>query len=95
MIAIKKDKLVKMALDSRKLNNACIKRTATMPNMEELISKTSAKNTETDGELWMSKIELDNAYGQANLSEEASKHWVFLIIGGNVAGHYRFKKGFY
>ena len=66
-----------------------------MPNMEELISKTSAKITETDGELWMSKIDIDNAYGQANLSGKASKECVFSIIGGNVAGHYRFKKGFY
>ena len=32
---IKKDKSVKIALDSRKLNESCIKRKATMPNLEE------------------------------------------------------------
>ena len=57
----KKDKSVKTALDSRKLNEACIKRKAAMPNMEEIISKTSAKITNGEGEIWMSKIDLDYA----------------------------------
>ena len=95
VITIKKDKSVKIALDSRKLNEACIKRKAAIPNMEELISKISAKITINGGEIWMSKIDLDNAYGQAKLSNEASKHCVFSIIGGDFTGHYRFKKGFY
>ena len=42
---IKKIKSVKSALDSRKLNEACVKRKAAMPKMEELISKISAKIT--------------------------------------------------
>ena len=66
-----------------------------MPNMEELISKISAKITKGDEELWMSKIDLDYAYGQAKPSKEAAKHCVFSIIGGDFTGHYRFKKGFY
>ena len=66
-----------------------------MPNMEELISKMSAKITKSNGEIWMSKIELDYAYRQAKLSTEASRHCVFSIIGGDFTGHYRFKEGFY
>ena len=38
VITIKKEKSVKIALDSRKLNDACVKRKAAMPNMEEHIS---------------------------------------------------------
>ena len=95
VITIKKDKSVKIALDSRKLNEACVKRKATMPNMEELISKISAEITLSDGEIWMSKIDLDYAYGQAKLTAEATRHCVFSIIGGDFTGHYRFKKGFY
>ena len=64
-----------------------------MPNMEELISKVSAKITKSDDEIWMSKIDLDYAYGQAKLSKEASKLCVFSIIGSNFMGHYRFEKG--
>ena len=66
-----------------------------MPNMEELMSKISVKITKSNGEIWMSKIDLDYAYGQAKLSTEASRHCVFSIISGDFAGHYRFKKGFY
>ena len=95
VIKIKKDKSVKIALDSRKLNESCIKRKTTMPNMKELISQISAEITQSDGEIWMTKIDLDYAYGQAELSAEASRQCVFSIIGGEFTGHYRFKKGFY
>ena len=95
VITIKKDKSVKIALDSRKLNEACVKRKAAMPNMEELISKISAKVTQSDGEIWMSKIDLDYAYGRAKLFKEAPEQCVFSIIGGDFTGHYRFKKGYY
>ena len=66
-----------------------------MLNMEELISNISAKITKGEGEIWMSKIDLDSAYRQAKFSEETAKHCVFSIIGGNFTGHYRFKKDFY
>ena len=52
-------KISAIALDSWKLNEACIKRKATMPNMEELISQISAKITKSGGEIWMSKIDLE------------------------------------
>ena len=63
-----------------------------MPNMEELISKSSAEITKSNGEIWMSKIDLYYAYGQATLSKEAAKHCVFSVIGGDFTGHYRLKK---
>ena len=74
VITIKKDKSVKIALDSRKLNEACVKRKAAMPNMEELISKLSAEITRSCGEIWISKIDLDYTYGYAKLTVEAAKH---------------------
>ena len=48
VITNKKDKSVKIALDARKLNEACVKRKAALPNMEELISKISTKITRSD-----------------------------------------------
>ena len=95
VITIKTDKSLKIALDSRNLKEACFKRKAAMPNMEELISKISAEITKSNGEIWMPKIDLDYAYVQAKLSKEAAKHCVFSMIGGDFTGHYRFKKGFY
>ena len=76
------------------MNEACVKRKLAMPSIEELISKISAEITRSSGEIWMSKIDLDYAYGQAKLTVEAAKHCVFSIIGGDFTGHYRFKKGF-
>ena len=92
---MKKDKSVKRALDARKFNEACVKRKTAMPNLEELISKISAEITKNNGEIWMSKIDSEYAYGLAKLSKEAAKHCVFSIIGGDCTGYYRFKKDFH
>ena len=45
--------------------------------------------------LFISKIDLDYAYGQTKLSEETSRQCVFALTGGKFSGYYRFKKGFY
>ena len=63
--------------------------------MEELISKNSAKITESDDEICMSKIDLDYAYVETKLSKKASKHCGFSIICGTFTGHYSFMKSFY
>ena len=96
VITVKKDKSVKIALDSRKLNEITIKRKAQMPNMEELISRISRKIA--DGpvdEIWTSKLHLDYAYGQLILSKEAQNLCIFAVTGGDFTGYYRFLKGFY
>ena len=92
VITVKNDKSVKIALDSRKLNDSCIKNRPHMPNMEELLNQLSGDRTK---ELNISKIDLDYAYGQMKLSKETNRQCVFAITGGNFSGYYRFKKGFY
>ena len=77
VITKKKDKLVRIALDSRKLNESRIKTKVALPIMEELIRKISAQITKSNWGIWMSKIDLEYAYGKAKLSKEASKHCVF------------------
>ena len=42
---VKNDESVKIALDSRKLNDSCIKMRPHMPNMEELILQLSVQIT--------------------------------------------------
>ena len=96
VITVKSDKSVKIALDSRKLNESCIKMRPHMPNMEELLNQISVAITrDRTLQLFMSKIDLDYAYGQMKLSEETSRQCVFALTGGNFNGYYRFKKGFY
>ena len=95
VITVKNDISVKIASDSRKLNDSCIKVRPHMPNMEELLNQISVAITkDRTKKLMMSKIDLDYAYGQMMLSEETSRQCVFAITGGNFSGYYRFKKGF-
>ena len=96
VITVKKDKTVKIALDSRKLNEITVKRKAQMPNMEELLSRISRKITDGEAdEIWISKFDLAYAYGQIPLSKNAMDLCIFAITGGNFTGDCSFLKGFY
>ena len=96
VITVKNDKSVKIALDSRKLNDSCIIRRPHMPNMEELLNQISVEiSQDRTLQLFMSKIDLDYAYGHMKLSEETSRQCVFAITGAKFSGYYRFKEGFY
>ena len=67
-----------------------------MPNMEALRSRKSRKLAEGSAdESWISKFDLDYAYGQLQLSKKAMDQCIFAVTGGNFTGYYRFSKGFY
>ena len=96
VITIKKNKTVKIVLDSRKFNEVTVKRKAQMLNMEELISRISRKIADGEAdEIWISKFDLDYAYGQLPLSKNAMDLKILAVIGGNFTGYSRFFKGFY
>ena len=85
---VKNDKSVKIALDSRKLNDSCIKIRPHMPIMEELLNRNSVEITrDRTKDLKMSKIDLDYAYGRMELSKETSRQCVFAITGGKSSGY--------
>ena len=57
VITMKSDKSVKIALDSRKLNDSCIKIRPHVPNMEELLNQNWVKICrDRTVQLFMSKI---------------------------------------
>ena len=96
VITVKKDKTVKIALDSRKLNEVTIKRKAQMPNMEELISRISKKISEgKEGEILATKLNFEYAYGQIKLVENTKNLCIFTVPGGDFTGYYRFLKRIY
>ena len=67
-----------------------------MQNMEELLNQISVEITrDRTVQLYLSKTDLDYAYGQVKLSEKTSRQCVFALTGGNFSGYYSFKKGFY
>ena len=83
VISVKKDKLIKIALYSRKLNETTIKRKTQMPNMEEVISRTSRKISEgKEGEIWITELYFDYAYSQFKLDEKTKNLSMFAVTGG-------------
>ena len=67
-----------------------------MLNMEEFISRISRKIAGGPAdENWISKLDLDYAYGQLKLSRRAMDLCIFAVTGANFTGYYRFLKCFY
>ena len=97
VITVKNNKSVKIALNSRKLNDSCIKMRQHIPNMEELLNQISVKITrDRTVQLFISKIDLDYAYGQMKLSEESNLPTLRIRINRKkIKEYYRFKKRFY
>ena len=92
---VKKDKSVKIALDSQKLNKTTIKKTP-ITNMEVLTSRILRKISEKkQGEIWITKLDFDNAYGQVMLDEKSRGLCIFTVTGVKFTGYYRFLKVFY
>ena len=95
VITVKKDNSIKIALDSRQLNEITVKRKTQMPNMEELIPRISRKISEgEDGEVLATKLDFDYAYGQIKLDDDTKNLCIFTVTGCVFTGYYRSLKGF-
>ena len=95
VITVKKDRSVKIALDSRALNQAIEKDKYQMPNLENLLDMVAEKLDTEKGEAWFSFIDMTYAYGQVPLHLLTAKHCNFQIIGGEFKRTYRSVTGFY
>ena len=97
VITVKKDKSVKLALDSKILNKEIHKNKYQMPNIDGLIDSISQLiNDSNHGEnVYFSTIDFKYAYSQLNLHPDTARHCNFNIICGNATVTYRFKTGFY
>ena len=98
VIIVKKDQSVKIALDSKELNDAKHKNKYQMQSIDHLIDAVanyvSERSTE-QGTFYFSKIDLKYAYSQIPLDPQLQKHCKFNILGGKATGTYRFLNGFY
>ena len=91
-----KNEILRVALDSRKLNESCKKLRPNMPNMQKLISQKPTKiRRAPDEPEWISKIDLEHAYSQLKLPQETNNRCNFSMTGGKLTGYFRFKRGFY
>ena len=98
VITVKKDKIIKMALDSKELNDAIHKNKYQMQSIDRLIDAianyVSERSTE-HGTFYFSKLDLKYAYSQIPLDPQVQKHCKVNILGGKATGTYRFLNGFY
>ena len=97
VITVKRDKTVKLALDSKILNKSIHKNKYQMPNIDNLIDTIQQNlNTSASQETaYYSPLDLKYAYSQLKLDPETAKHCNFNIISGERTGTYRFITGFY
>ena len=98
VITVKSDQSIKIALDSKILNDAIHKNKYQMQSIDHLMDKIGMKISELkskEGTLYFSKIDLKYAYSQLPLHPDTQKHCNFNILGGNATGTYKFLNGFY
>ena len=98
VITVKKDKSVKIALYSKKLNDALHKNKYQMQSIDHLLDSVAiyiSKRKNLPGKYFFSKIDLKYAKSQIPLDEKMQKHCNFIILGGRATGTYRFVNGFY
>ena len=96
VIIAKRDRSIKLALNSKLLNKQIFRNRYQMPNLFELIDNVAVTiSGHGERNIWFSSIDLKYAYSQIPLSKKASNQCNFYIVGGEVTGSYRFKTGFY
>ena len=71
LITRKKDTSIKLALDSKLLNDQIFKNKDQMPNIHELIDNVALQISEkSNGRVWLSNLDLKNAYSQLKLCDQ-------------------------
>ena len=96
VITVKKDKSIKIALDSKILNKAIHKNKYQMPNIDSLIQTISQTlSTAPQETAYFTILDLQYAYSQLKLHSDTARHCNFNIVSGDMTGTHRFKTGFY
>ena len=96
VITVKRDKIIKLATDSKVINKAIHKNKNQMQNIDCLMDNIEQAISESSQEReFFSTLDLRYKYGQLPLYEATTKHCNSNIRGGQVTGTYRFITGFY
>ena len=96
VITAKKDGTIKLAMDAKPLNDQFHKHQYQMLNVLELLDSAAKIITSNkSGEVWLTSLDLKNAFSQNQLSDTASSHCCFNIVRGEQTHTYHLKTGFY
>ena len=95
VITRKKNRSIKLALDSKLLNNQIFK-ISTKCQIYTILDNVALQISEkSNGKVWFSNLDLKNTYSQLKLCDQTSKQCNFSILGGKTTGTCRFLTGFY
>ena len=84
------DESIKLALDSKLLNDQIFKNKYQMPNIHELNNNIALQLSNKDsGEVGFNDLDLKNEYSQLQLCTDTSKQCNFSIVAGETSGTYR------
>ena len=98
VITVKKDKSVKIALDSKKSNKAIHKNKYQIQSKDHLVDAVAlfiTQRKDSPGTFWFSKKDLKYGYSHTPIDNSIAKHCNFGILGGKATGTYRFLNGLY
>ena len=90
VITVKHDKSVKIARDSKKLNDAIHKNKYQMQSINHLIDEVAnyiSERKQNPSQFYYSKIDLKYAYSQIPLDSNTQKHCNFSLLGGKQQEH--------
>ena len=97
-ITVKKDQSIKLAMDSKQINQMIHKNKYQMPNIDNLldnVAQSAQQGIDKPGTTLFSTIDLRYAYSQLKLDDATRQQCNFSIIGGQATGTYQFQTGFY
>ena len=97
IVAVKKDQMIKLALDSKILNKANHKNKYQMSNIDTLMESISQQISApaSQDSIYSSTLDMKYAYSHLNLDTNTANHFNFNIISGDMTGTYRFQTRFY
>ena len=97
VVSVKKDRKIKLALDSKLLNKAIQKNKYQMPNIDTLVESISQQISAPASQniTYFSTIDFKYAYSQLNLDINSANHCNFNIFSGDMTGTHRFQTVFH
>ena len=67
-----------------------------MPGIDTFMDRIARIiHNKSTGKIWFSKLDLNYAFGQMKLSKETADQCIFSILGGEMTGQWKMKRGFY
>ena len=92
----KKDKSIKIGLESKILNKAIHKNKYQMPSIDSLIQTVSQTLSNAPQEtVYFTTLDLQYAYSQLHPHTDTARHCYFNFVSGDMTGTYRLKTAFY